>query len=100
MEKRLDFTPVQRQRLPDDLAERIRQEAARLDLVDRLDAVRQAAAGLADGGFDYAAADRGYAQAFEEAGIFVRGDDPAAVAARVRNSPLSRTKTACLTIYG
>jgi serine/threonine-protein kinase len=71
----------------DELRRRVEAAQAQLDLVNRLDAIRQRRATLVEGMFDdHRVAARDYAAAFREAGLGAVGDDVAAVAQRVRAS--------------
>src|SRR5262249_15875102 len=65
-----------------------------LALVRRLDLIRQRRATWGDGNFDYRTAARDYAGAFQEAGLGKVGDDPEAMAARVRTSPAAAAPAA------
>jgi serine/threonine-protein kinase len=72
---------------PYDLRHGLDRALAEVELVIRLDAIRQRhAINLVEGSFDAGAAQRQYEDAFQEAGLGVVGSDPEAVAARVRAS--------------
>jgi serine/threonine-protein kinase len=71
---------------PDDLARRVGQMRQDLDLADALDQVRLKAATWVGGRLDYASVDRGYAALLGGRGLAVPGEEPQAVAARLRGS--------------
>jgi serine/threonine-protein kinase len=71
---------------PPDLRQRLGRAQLELKLVGRLDAIQLKRATWVDGWFDNAGADREYAAAFLEAGLGAVGQEPRAVAARVRAS--------------
>jgi serine/threonine-protein kinase len=79
-----------------DLAERVRQAQAELDLVARLDAIRLERATWVEGHFIYGQADRDYEAAFREAGLGEVHDDPEEVAARVQSSAVREALVAAL----
>jgi serine/threonine-protein kinase len=79
-----------------DLAERVRQAQAGLDLVARFDAIRLNRVTLVEGRFDDSRADRDYEDAFREAGLGEVHDDPEGVAARVRASAVRGALVAAL----
>jgi serine/threonine-protein kinase len=81
---------------PGDLRRRVEQEAADLALVDRLEAIRLNRSTFIEDHFNNGAADEDYAAAFHDAGLGAEGDDPAAVAARVRDSAVSLQLLAAL----
>jgi tetratricopeptide (TPR) repeat protein/serine/threonine protein kinase len=66
----------------------LRQAEDNLKLVARLDAIRLSRADTGKGRLSYGKAARAYAQTFQEAGLGLPGD-PAAVAARVRDSSVA-----------
>jgi serine/threonine-protein kinase len=71
---------------PDDLRQRLEQARTDLDLVDRLDGARLRAAAWVGDRFDWASAERDFADAFRRAGLGEEGEDGDQVAARVRAS--------------
>jgi tetratricopeptide (TPR) repeat protein/tRNA A-37 threonylcarbamoyl transferase component Bud32 len=71
---------------PADLRQRLERARFALKLVERLDAIQLQRATMVAGQFDNAGADREYAAAFREAGLGAVGEDPGAVAARIRAS--------------
>ncbi len=76
---------------PDDLRRGLGRAEAELDLVRRLDAIRQRLAVVARGGqFSLQRAERAYADAFREADLGEVGDDEEAVAGRIRDSGVSQ----------
>jgi Tfp pilus assembly protein PilF/tRNA A-37 threonylcarbamoyl transferase component Bud32 len=81
---------------PEDLRRRLEQARRDLDLVARLDAIRLKRATVVEGMFDFAGADRGYAAAFQEAGLGAVGEDPGEVAARVRAAAVREELVAAL----
>jgi serine/threonine-protein kinase len=81
---------------PDELRQKLGVAEAELELVNRLDAIRQRKAAWVGGRFDDRAAERDYAAVFREAGLGEVGDDPEAVAARVRASAVSGPLVAAL----
>jgi serine/threonine-protein kinase len=81
---------------PDDLRGQVNQAWAELVLAEKLDKARLRAATLVDALYDYKGAQRLYAEAFAEAGLGQPGDDMAALAARVRQSPLRAELIAAL----
>jgi tetratricopeptide (TPR) repeat protein len=81
---------------PMDLRRRVEQAQSDLRLVGRLDAARLKAATWLGNRFDDAAAERAYAAALRDAGLGQEGDDAAALAARVRNSPIRAQLVAAL----
>ncbi len=82
---------------PDDLRQRLDMAESELALVMRLDGVRQRRATLVEGKFNNnAAAEREYAAAFRDAGLWKEGDDETAVAARVRASAVASQLVAAL----
>jgi serine/threonine-protein kinase len=62
---------------------RVRQALADLKLVGELDTIRLEASTIVDGRFDFAGADRKYAEAFRAAGLGGPGDPVEAVATRI-----------------
>src|SRR5204862_349653 len=58
---------------PDDLRQRLEQARAGLDLVDRLDSARLRAAAWVGDRFDWASAERDFADAFRRAGLGEEG---------------------------
>jgi tetratricopeptide (TPR) repeat protein len=78
------------------LRRRLRQLQADLTLVGLLDHIRLKAATIVDGKFDYASADRDYAQLFEERGLAVEGEDAGVVAARIQSSVIRAQLVAAL----
>jgi tetratricopeptide (TPR) repeat protein len=81
---------------PADLLRLLQQARDDLRLVRRLDAARLKAATLVAGRFDRASARRDYAAAFRAARLGRPGDDVAAVAARIRRSPVRKQLAAAL----
>jgi serine/threonine-protein kinase len=81
---------------PEDLRRRVEQAMTDLALVDRLEAVRLKFSTLVGGKFDIRGADRDYAEAFRGADLSAEGDDPATVAARVRDSAVGEQLVAAL----
>ncbi len=82
---------------PPELRRRLLSARRDLELVARLDALRQYRAAHQQGSKpDYATADRGYEAAFGDCGMGVPGDDPAAVAARAAASPVREALVAAL----
>jgi Flp pilus assembly protein TadD len=73
---------------PSDLRERVRQMRTSLTLVGRLDRIRLNRATVVDGKFDAVSAEVAYALLFQEQGLAVERDDPAAAAARLHDSPV------------
>jgi serine/threonine-protein kinase len=71
---------------PADLRERLKRAQSELQLVERLDAIQLKRAAWLGDRFNDVGADREYATAFREAGLGAVGEDPEAVAARVRAS--------------
>jgi len=74
---------------PDDLRRQVEQARAALKLAEGLDAARIKAATLLGRKYGTAGAEPLYVSAFAEAGLGREGDDIKAVAAHVRDSPLS-----------
>jgi serine/threonine-protein kinase len=81
---------------PADLRRRVQQMRDDLDLVDALDRIRLRAAAVVEGKLDYASADRGYAAEFQERGLAEEGEDPQAVADRLRGSAVRAQLVAAL----
>jgi tRNA A-37 threonylcarbamoyl transferase component Bud32 len=83
---------------PADLRQRLDQESANLTLVGRLDDIRLQAASFPTVGetFDFSAADRAYAETFAQAEMATQGENPALVAARVRDSAVAEQLLAAL----
>jgi tetratricopeptide (TPR) repeat protein/tRNA A-37 threonylcarbamoyl transferase component Bud32 len=81
---------------PGEVRQRLDAADAELALVNRLDTIRQRRATIVEGQFDYWTAERDYAAAFRDAGLGEVGDDPEAVAARVRASWAARPLVAAL----
>jgi serine/threonine-protein kinase len=79
-----------------DLRRRLDEADAELDLVNRLDALRQRRATWVEGHFDFRAAAPHYAAVFRQAGLGEVGDDEAAAAARVRASGVAGPLVAAL----
>jgi serine/threonine-protein kinase len=71
---------------PEELRQRLGQALGELDLVARLDDIRQNLSVIVEGEFDTGTALREYQAAFAGAGLGQVGDDEEAVAARVRGS--------------
>jgi serine/threonine-protein kinase len=71
---------------PADLQAAVERAVADMVLVGELDAIRLKTATWVGGKFDLAGADKGYAAAFLRRGLGGERDDPARVAARVRDS--------------
>src|SRR5262249_18799280 len=68
-----------------------------LDLVAAFDAVRMVKTALVEGGqYNVARADEGYERAFERGSLGRVGDDPEAVAARIRDLPVREQVVAAL----
>jgi serine/threonine-protein kinase len=74
---------------PADLRRRLDAALAELALVHRLDTIRQRRAMIVEGRLDSRTPVNDYAAAFREAGLGQVGDDPEAVAARVRASAVA-----------
>jgi serine/threonine-protein kinase len=81
---------------PDDLRRRVEQARKDLTLTEGLDAARLRAAAFAEDQLDFAGSERQYAAAVVEAGLGRKGDDVAAVAARVRQSAVRAEIVAAL----
>jgi tetratricopeptide (TPR) repeat protein len=81
---------------PADLRRRVQQARADLRLVDQLDAARLKAATWLGDRYDHAAAEREYAAAFRKTRLGKEGDDPAAMAARIRHSAVKEQLVAAL----
>jgi serine/threonine-protein kinase len=81
---------------PSDLRGRLEQIERDLNLVARLDGVRLERSIQVGRRFDYESADRSYAGEFAEAGLGTVGDDPQAVADRVRDSAVRCALVAAL----
>jgi hypothetical protein len=81
---------------PCDLAERLGQLQQNLDLVVRLDGIRQQRRGGHLPTTDNARANMAYAAAFAQAGLGSVGDEPALVAERVTKSPVRLALLAAL----
>jgi serine/threonine-protein kinase len=82
---------------PEDLRHRLDGAEAELALVNRLDAIRQRrATTIVAGHFDGGAAAREYAAVFRGAGLGEAGENPGAVAARVRASGVAGPLVAAL----
>jgi serine/threonine-protein kinase len=81
---------------PEDLRRRVERAAADVALVDRLDGIRLRRSAWVEGNFDYRGAERDYAATFREADLGVEGDDPEAVAARLRASAVGEQLVAAL----
>jgi serine/threonine-protein kinase len=79
-----------------DLRRRVGQMRDNLNLVGRLEEIRLKAATLVEGKFDRASADRDYATAFRERGLAAEGEDPKAVADRIRGSAIRAQLVAAL----
>jgi serine/threonine-protein kinase len=73
---------------PDKLRSQVEQALYDLNVATRLDAARLQAATLVSGEYDYAGADRRYAEAFADAGLGREGDDVATLAKQVNESAL------------
>jgi serine/threonine-protein kinase len=86
---------------PEDLHQRLTEARSELALVDRLDAIRfrglQHLQGVsAHGGLQFAEIDAEYEAAFSEAGLARVGEDPAAVAERIKVSTIAAPLLAAL----
>jgi tetratricopeptide (TPR) repeat protein/tRNA A-37 threonylcarbamoyl transferase component Bud32 len=81
---------------PEELRRKVERARGDLDLVARLDGIRLKRSSLVEGRIDYAAADRGYAAAFREAGLGTVGEDTERVAARLRASAVREKLLAAL----
>jgi serine/threonine protein kinase/tetratricopeptide (TPR) repeat protein len=79
-----------------DLRRRVDDFVKDLDMVDRLERVREAEAAVRDEGWDHAAADPGYEAAFREYGIDMLRLDAAVAAERLRASAISEELLAAL----
>jgi serine/threonine-protein kinase len=75
---------------------RVRQALADLKLVGELDTIRLEASTLVEGRFDFAGADRKYAEAFRAVGLGGPGDPVDVVAARIRASGIRKVLVAAL----
>jgi tetratricopeptide (TPR) repeat protein len=71
---------------PDDLRKRLELAEAQLALVKRMDTIEQRWATIVEGDFDRRGAAHDYAVAFKDAGLGGIGDEPEAVAKRVRDT--------------
>ncbi len=83
---------------PADLRRRLEEARSNLELVARLDGIRQKAITQFSGptSFDTAAPDRDYEAAFGEAGLGVPGTDPEVTARLVADSPVRNAVVAAL----
>jgi tetratricopeptide (TPR) repeat protein/serine/threonine protein kinase len=81
---------------PYDLKARLERAKAELGLVKRLDDVRLKRATIVEGAFDAAGANKGYEEAFREAGMGEVGGDTAAAADWVRGTAVSEALVAAL----
>src|SRR5262249_5074645 len=79
-----------------DLRDRLARTQRELNLVQRLDTVRLKRAIVVEGHFDDAGADRGYEEAFREAGMMGVGGDAAEAAAWVRDAAVREALVAAL----
>jgi serine/threonine-protein kinase len=92
----LDQVQAQLHGAPADMRRQVEQAQADLRLVSQLDAVRLKAATWVQGGFDYVAVERDYAEAFRAAGLGQPGEKVQTVAARVRRSAVKQQLVAAL----
>jgi tetratricopeptide (TPR) repeat protein/tRNA A-37 threonylcarbamoyl transferase component Bud32 len=81
---------------PEELRKQLRREYANLDLVDRLEKIRERRATLVEGKFDFRPAEREYAEAFRDTGFGEVGQPAAEVAARIRASAVAEQLVASL----
>jgi tetratricopeptide (TPR) repeat protein len=81
---------------PADLQQRLEQAEADLNLVARLDAIRQKRVTLVEGKLDNRSTDQDYAAALRESGLGQEGEDVEAVAARIRASAIKEQLVAAL----
>jgi serine/threonine-protein kinase len=81
---------------PANLLGQVGQMRDALTLVDALEGIRLKAGTVVGGKFDYVSADREYASLFQDRGLAVEGEDPTALAARVRGSPARAQLVAAL----
>jgi tetratricopeptide (TPR) repeat protein len=81
---------------PEDLRQRVQQATDDMDLVDRLEAIRLKRSAIVEGKVNDRIAEPSYAAAFREAGLVVEGDEPEAVAARLRASAVREQLVAAL----
>jgi tetratricopeptide (TPR) repeat protein len=81
---------------PCDLRSRVGQAMADAALVDRLEGIRLKRSTFSDGMLDVRSARRDYPLAFREAGLAEEGEDAAAVAARIHQSPIRAQLVAAL----
>jgi tetratricopeptide (TPR) repeat protein len=81
---------------PAELRQRLQRALADVVLVGELDDIRLQKATLVEGTFDFAGADRAYAQVFHRRGLGPESEEPEAVAARVRGSAVKGQLLAAL----
>jgi eukaryotic-like serine/threonine-protein kinase len=81
---------------PGALRKRLDEAEKNLDLVARLDAIRQRQAVWVENHFDHASADRDYAEAFRKSGLGTETETPESVAARIRDSEVRAVLVAAL----
>jgi tetratricopeptide (TPR) repeat protein len=70
-----------------------------LACADLLDGIRLKAATWVEGKFDFASADREYTELFQGRGLAVEGEDPEAVASRIRGSAIKAQLVAALDFW-
>jgi eukaryotic-like serine/threonine-protein kinase len=81
---------------PADLRQRLDQAEADLNLVARLDAIRQKRVTVVEGKVDNRSTEQDYAAAFRESGFGQEGDNEEALAARIRASAIKGQLVAAL----